>query len=93
MLVSHSTILWYADIVNYLITEQIPDSWTKQERLRFLARVKWFFWDELYLFQYCPDQIIRRCVPNSEFRNILSFCHDQACSGHCNGMKTAVKIL
>jgi len=50
--------LWYADIVNYLVTEQMPDSWTKEERLCFLARVKWFFWDEPYLFKYCPDQII-----------------------------------
>ena len=43
MSVSSSIVPWYADIVNYLVTEQMPDSWTKQERLRFLARVKWFF--------------------------------------------------
>jgi len=71
----------------------MPDSWTKQERLRFLAKIKWFFWDEPYWFKYCPDQIIRRCIPDSEFRSILSFCHDQACGGHFSGKKTAAKIL
>jgi len=63
------------------------------KRLHFLARVKWFFWDELYLFKYYHDQIIRRCIPDSEFRNILSFCIDKTCSGHFNGKKTAAKIL
>jgi len=40
MSISHSTVSWYADIVNYLVTEQMPDFWTKQERLCFLTRVK-----------------------------------------------------
>ena len=31
MSISHSTIPWYADIVNYLVMEQIPNFWTKQE--------------------------------------------------------------
>jgi len=44
--------LWYADIVNYLVTEQMPNSWTKKERLCFLDKAKWFFWDEVYLFKY-----------------------------------------
>ena len=56
--VSSSTISWYADIVNYLVTEQMPDSWSNQQRLCLLARVKWLFCDEPYLFKYSPDQII-----------------------------------
>ena len=91
--VSPSTVLWYADIVNYLVTEQMPASLTKQERLHFLARIKWFFWDEPYLFKYCPDQIIRHCVPDLKFGNILSFCHDQACGDHFSRKKTATKLL
>jgi len=31
MSVSPSTVLWYADILNYLVTEQMPDLWTKEE--------------------------------------------------------------
>jgi len=26
MFISHSTVSWYADIVNYFVTEQMPDS-------------------------------------------------------------------
>ncbi|KAI5328237.1 hypothetical protein L3X38_027634 [Prunus dulcis] len=35
--------------------------------------VKHYMWDELYLFKYCPDQIIRRCVPESEQQNAFDF--------------------
>ncbi|XP_026405447.1 uncharacterized protein LOC113300449, partial [Papaver somniferum] len=69
---------WYANIVNYLVTGRTPQHWGKQDRSRFLAEVKHFFWDDPYLFKYCPDQIIRRCVPESDQSSILSFCHEHA---------------
>jgi len=70
---------WYADIVNYLPTWQLLADWTKQDQYRFFAQVRYFFWEEPYLFKYCPDQIIRRCIPEEEQRSVLSFCHDLAC--------------
>jgi hypothetical protein len=84
---------WFADIVNYLVTAQIPSHWTKQDRSKFLAGVKYFFWDDPYLFKYCPYQIIRRCIPENEYQKILLFCHDHACGGHFSSKKTAAKIL
>ncbi|XP_063938052.1 uncharacterized protein LOC135147928 [Daucus carota subsp. sativus] len=77
-LLSISTLPWFADIVNYLATGDIPSTWSKNDKAKFFSQVKHFFWDDPYLFKHCPDQIIRRCVPNSEFHSILSFCHDQA---------------
>ena len=46
---------WYADITNYLVTNQMPSHWTKQDRSKFLVEVKYFFWDDPYLFKYCSD--------------------------------------
>ena len=57
---------WYADIVNYLATRQIPAEWIKQDQCRFFAQVRYFFWEEPYLFKYCPDKIIRRCILEKE---------------------------
>ncbi|CAL9024906.1 unnamed protein product, partial [Prunus brigantina] len=57
---------WYADFVNYLASGVIRDDLTFQERKKFFSMVKHYMWDEPYLFKYCPDQIIRRCVPESE---------------------------
>lgn len=75
------------------LTGEMPSHWSKQDKSKFLALVKYFFWDDPYLFKYCPDQIIRRCVPDSDQTNIISFCHDNACGGHFSSKKTAAKIL
>ena len=57
---------WYADIVNYLVTGQIPPQWSTQEKRKFLADIKKYYFDDPYLFKYCPDQLMRRCVPNDD---------------------------
>ncbi|XP_057483886.1 uncharacterized protein LOC130770422 [Actinidia eriantha] len=88
-----STGPWYADIANYLVTGQIPEHWSPQDKRKFFLEVKKFFFDDPYLFKYCPDQIMRRCVPDSEMNGILSFCHSEACGGHFSTKKTAAKIL
>ena len=92
-LLSVSTEPWFADIVNYLVIGDTPVDWSNQDKYKFLSQVRNFFWDDPYLFKYCSDQIIRRCVPNHEFQSILSFCHDQACGGHFGAKKTAAKVL
>ncbi|VVA30993.1 PREDICTED: LOW QUALITY PROTEIN, partial [Prunus dulcis] len=65
---------WYADFVNYLASGVIRDDLTFQERKKFFSMVKHYMWDEPYLFKYCPDQIIQRCVPESEQQNAFDFC-------------------
>ena len=84
---------WYADIVNYLVTGQIPTQWTSQQKKKFLADIKKYYIDDPYLFKYCPDQLMRRCVPNDEQIRILTFFHSEACGGHFSARKTADKIL
>ncbi|RVW90223.1 Retrovirus-related Pol polyprotein from transposon 297 [Vitis vinifera] len=41
-----------------------------------------------FLFKYCADQIIRKCVPEEEQQGILSHCHENACGGHFASQKT-----
>jgi hypothetical protein len=84
---------WYADIINYLATDQIPPHWSKQDKDRFFKQVRFYFWEDPKLFKYCADQIIRRCVPESEFHSILSFFHSLACGGHFSAKKTPAKVL
>ena len=67
ILVIYSNFIpWYAHIVNYLAIGQIPSGWTRQEKDCFFAQVKFFYWEDPELFKYCPDQIIRRCILESE---------------------------
>ena len=70
-LFNNSDFPWFADIVNFLVTGQIPSHWTAQDKKKFFAEVRNLFWDDPHLFKYCRDQIIRRCVPNNEFSNVM----------------------
>ena len=42
---------WYADIVNYLVTGQISTQWTSQQKKKFLADSKKYYFDDPYLFK------------------------------------------
>ncbi|CAN6547132.1 unnamed protein product [Malus baccata var. baccata] len=84
---------WYADLVNFLVTKQIPSTYTRHQRDKLRHDARFYVWDDPYLWKFCPDQIVRRCVHDSEFRSILSFCHTYACGGHFGPQRTALKVL
>jgi hypothetical protein len=56
-LFSASTMPWFANIVNFLVSGQLPAHWSTQDKRKFLNEVKNFYWDDPYLFKYYPDQI------------------------------------
>ncbi|KAM1221500.1 hypothetical protein ACFX2J_009150 [Malus domestica] len=84
---------WYADIVNFLVSKRIPSEFTRHQRDKLRHDARFFVWDDPYLWKFCPDQIIRRCVHDSECHSILSFCHTYACGGHFGTQRTALKVL
>ncbi|XP_075483643.1 uncharacterized protein LOC142523798 [Primulina tabacum] len=63
------------------------------DKRKFLNEVKNFYWYDSYLFNYCPYQIFRRCIPDNEVSSVIKFCHSEACGGHFSSKKTAAKIL
>ncbi|RVW53297.1 hypothetical protein CK203_088499 [Vitis vinifera] len=64
----------YAHIANYLVTGEVPIEWKAQDMKHFFAKIHAYYWEELFLFKYCADQIIRKCVPEQEQQGILSHC-------------------
>ena len=91
---SHAeTSPWFADIANYLSASIIPPDLTFQQKNRFFAKVKRYFWEDPIFFKQCADQIIRRCVPESEVSEILMHCHFLECGGHFIGQRTIAKVL
>nr|CAN64984.1 hypothetical protein VITISV_037987 [Vitis vinifera] len=84
---------WYAHIANYLVTGEVPREWKAQDRKHFFVKIHAYYWEEPFLFKYCADQIIRKCVPEEEQQGILSHCHENACGGHFASQKTAMKVL
>ncbi|KAM0997088.1 hypothetical protein ACFX2C_007009 [Malus domestica] len=84
---------WYADIVNFLVSKRIPSEFTRHQRDKLRHDARFYVWDDPYLWKFCPNQIIRRCVHDSECHSILSFCHTYACGGHFGTQRTALKVL
>ena len=66
---------------------------TSQGKKRFVFNARQYFWSDPYLFKHGADQIIRRCIPESEQLDILRFCHELQCGGHYSSRKTAMKVL
>ena len=73
---------WYAHIANFLATREIPIDWKAQDKKFFFTKSHSYYWEKPFLFKYCADKIIRRCVPEEEQQGILSHCHENACGGH-----------
>ncbi|CAN6692013.1 unnamed protein product [Malus baccata var. baccata] len=84
---------WYADLVNFLVSKQILSTLTRHQRDKLRNDARLYVLDDPYLWKYCPDQIIRRYVHDSEFHSILSFCHTYACGGHFGTQRTTLKVL
>ena len=84
---------WLAHIAKFLVIGELLTEWKAQDKKFFHAKVHSYYWEEPYLFKYCADQIIRKCVPEGEQEGILSHCHDSACGGHFASQKTIMKVL
>ena len=84
---------WYADIINYLAKKILPPELTYQMRKKFFLDLKYYIWDDHFLYKQCVDQIIRRCVPKEEMESILHHCHSCEVGRHFGATKTAAKVL
>ncbi|XP_073016723.1 uncharacterized protein [Primulina eburnea] len=88
-----NSLPWYADFVNYLSSKFIPPHFTYQQKKKFFSDLKYYLWEDPYLFRICADGIIRRCVPQEEVSEILFHCHAGPAGGHFGATRTASKVL
>ena len=84
---------WFEEFVNYSVAKVIPPEFNYQQKKRFFAHLKHYYWEEPILYRHCADQVIRRCVPKDEMHSILNHCHTLPCGGHFGGQRTAAKVL
>jgi hypothetical protein len=69
-------------IDNFLASGFLPAHLDTQDKRKFLSDVQNFYWDDPYLFKYCPNQIYQRCILDNEVSSVMKFCHSKACGGH-----------
>ena len=82
---------WFADYVNYLVAKVIPHSY--QQKKRFFAHLRHYYWEVPIIYKHCADQVMRRCVLEDEMGSILNHCHTLPCGGHFGGWRTTTKVL
>nr|KYP54479.1 Retrovirus-related Pol polyprotein from transposon 17.6 [Cajanus cajan] len=73
---------WFANIVNYLVASIFPPLASRAHIDKLKSDAKHYFWDDPYLWKFCSDQVIRRCLTDHEIDSVLPFCHSSASSGH-----------
>ena len=94
MIENKKLVPWFADFVNYLVARVLPLEFSYQQKKRFFAQLKRYYWEELILYKHCVHQVIRRCVPEEEMmESILSHCHTLAYGGNFRGYRIASKVL
>nr|GEV15950.1 reverse transcriptase domain-containing protein [Tanacetum cinerariifolium] len=64
-----------------------------QQKNKFFKDVKYYFWDDPYLFKTCADQVIRRYVAGQEAVDILTACHSGPTGGHYGANYIAKKVF
>ena len=83
----------YAGFVNYLACNVLLLGLSSQQKKKFLYDVKLYQWNDPLLFKKCPDQVMRRCLPQGEQLEILFKCHSSPYKGHFGSQKIAQKVL
>ncbi|GJW74575.1 hypothetical protein Tco_0133945 [Tanacetum coccineum] len=84
---------WFADFANYLVGDVIPKGMTYQQKNKFFSNLKYYFWEEPYLFKVCSDGMIRRCVSRSKTQTILKQCYHGPTVALRTTNVTAKKVL
>ncbi|XP_060200426.1 uncharacterized protein LOC132628679 [Lycium barbarum] len=84
---------WYADIMNLIVSGVYPPEATSQQRKKLYHDSRFYIWDEPYLFKQGTDQLVRRCIPQTEVNQVLESCHSSPYGGNFQGDRTAAKVL
>ncbi|XP_075098033.1 uncharacterized protein LOC142175349 [Nicotiana tabacum] len=84
---------WYADVANNLASGIVTYELSFVQKKMLFCDCRMYFWDEPYLFRICVDNMIRRCILETDQSSILQACHASLYGGHFGGVRTTAKVL
>ncbi|XP_073120818.1 uncharacterized protein [Henckelia pumila] len=87
----NSKLPWFADFANFLSCGILPLDLYHHQRKKFFHDVKFYLWDDPFVYKKCSNQVIRRCVDEAEAKNFLEQCHSAPYGGHFGASRTAAK--
>ncbi|KAL2608386.1 hypothetical protein R1flu_026959 [Riccia fluitans] len=84
---------WYEDVWRFLIGQEYPRLFNREEKLVFLKKVGPFEIRGSTLYRLGIDEVYRRCLEREEFPKVLKALHSKMGGGHFGIQTTAKKIL
>nr|GEX39632.1 reverse transcriptase domain-containing protein [Tanacetum cinerariifolium] len=91
--ISSGSTPWFANFENFHARNFIVKGMSSQQKKKFFKDVRYYFWDDRYLFRIYADQIIQRCVHGQEANYILRACHEGPTGGHHGSNFTTKKVF
>ncbi|RDY11968.1 Retrovirus-related Pol polyprotein, partial [Mucuna pruriens] len=86
-----TSIPWFTNICNFIVASQFPPKASRLYKEKIKSDAKCYIWDDLYLWKHGSDQVIRRCIPDSEISSVLPFGHAAAGGDHHGSTHTTLK--
>ena len=79
----------YADLIQYLTYHTFPPHFTDKIKIQLMHRSASYTLIGGVLYKKGKDEVLRRCIFQSEVDTILKGCHLDSCGGHFAGNNTA----
>ncbi|RDX85335.1 hypothetical protein CR513_33479, partial [Mucuna pruriens] len=73
---------WFANICNFIVASKFPPEVFRLYKEKIENDAKYYIWDDPYLWRLYSDQVICRCILDSEIKSVLHFCHSTSRGDH-----------
>ncbi|RDY05514.1 pol, partial [Mucuna pruriens] len=82
---------WFANIYNFMAASQFPPKASRLYKEKLKNNAKYNIWDDPYLWRLYNDQVIRKCILDTEIKLVLQFCHATSEGSHYGSTWTSRK--
>lgn len=86
--ISTGPTLWFANIINYLALGILPHDLSSHQKKKVFHKVKYYFWEEPFLYKLCKHGIYKHYLPEKEIQSVSFYYHDYPYEGHVSTSKT-----
>ncbi|RDY10727.1 hypothetical protein CR513_04701, partial [Mucuna pruriens] len=80
---------WFTNICNFIVASQFPPEASQLYKEKIKSDAKYYIWDD----PYRSDQVICRCILDSNMSSVLHFCHATTRGAHHGSIRTTQKVL
>ncbi|RDX90042.1 putative mitochondrial protein, partial [Mucuna pruriens] len=84
---------WFENICNFVAASYFPPKASGLYKERLQSNAKYYIWDDPYLWRLYNDQVICRCILDTEIKSVLQFYHAAIGGSHYGSTRTLRKVL